>query len=89
VTYINTKQIGVCCCILGAGREKINDTIDYSVGFRILKKLNDYVEKNEPLLYVYYNDRNKFEKIKQLIISSYKISPKKTKDLKLIYKEIK
>ncbi len=88
ITHINTKQIGICCCILGAGREKVTDTIDYYVGFRIVKKLNDYVEKNEPLLYVYYNDKNKFEKIKQLIISSYKISHKKTKELKLIYKEM-
>lgn len=88
ITYINTKQIGICCCILGAGREKITDKIDYFVGFKIVKKLNDYVEKNEPLLYVYYNDKFKFEKIKKLILSSYKISSKKIKQPKLIYKEI-
>ncbi len=88
VSYINTKNIGIACCILGAGREKIEDKIDYSVGLRILKKLNDYVEKNEPLMYVYYNDKTKFEKAKELLISSYKISSKKTKPLKLVYKEI-
>ena len=88
VSYINTKNIGIACCILGAGREKIEDKIDHSVGLRILKKLNDYVEKNEPLMYVYYNDKTKFEKAKELLISSYKISSKKTKPLKLVYKEI-
>ncbi len=88
ISYINTNSVGIACCILGAGREKIEDKIDYSVGLRMVKKLNDYVEKNEPLMYIYYNDKIKFEKAKELLISSYKISSKKTKSLKLVYKEI-
>ncbi len=88
ITYIDTKLVGVCCCVLGAGRTKIEDKIDYTVGFKILKKINDFVEKNEPLLYVYYNDEQKFNQIKQKLISAFKISNQKTKNLKLIYKEI-
>lgn len=89
VTYINTKLVGSACCVLGAGREKITDKIDHSVGFRVVKKLNDFVKKGEPLLYVYYNDETKFEQVQQMIISAYKISKNKTKKLKLVYKEIK
>ncbi len=88
VSYIDTKQIGLSLCILGGGRQKISDKIDHSVGLKIVKKLNDYVEINEPLVYVYYNNSAIYEKVKQLILSSYKISDKKVKTVKLIYTEI-
>lgn len=89
VSYIDTKSIGVACCTLGAGREKITDKIDYSVGLRILKKLGDEVSSGEPLVYVYYNDKTKFDKAKQIIISSYQISEEKPElKTKLIYEEI-
>ena len=88
VSFIDTKLVGTACCILGAGRQKIGDKIDHSVGIRIIKKLNDYVEKNEPLCYVYFNEQQKFEQIKSMIINAYKISSKKQVQPKLIYKEI-
>jgi pyrimidine-nucleoside phosphorylase len=88
VSFIDTKLIGIACCILGAGREKLGDQIDYSVGMRIIKKLNDYVEKNEPLVYIYFNDKTKFEQAKNMVLNAYKISLKKTILPKLVYKEI-
>jgi len=88
VSFIDTKLVGTACCYLGAGRQKISDKIDHSVGIRIIKKLDDYVEKNEPLCYVYFNKQQKFEQIKSMIISAYKISSKKQGQPKLIHKEI-
>lgn len=88
VYRIDTKCIGLALCILGGGRQKIADKIDYSVGFRIVKKLNDYVEVNEPIVYIYYNVPSLYEQAKQLVLSSYTITNKKIKNLKLIYKEI-
>ncbi|MCX7716512.1 MAG: thymidine phosphorylase [Endomicrobia bacterium] len=88
VNYINTKLIGIASCILGGGRQKISDKIDYSVGLRIVKKLNDYVKINEPLVYVYYNNHTLYEQVKNLILTSYRISNKKTIGNKIVYKEI-
>ncbi|MCX7957257.1 MAG: thymidine phosphorylase [Endomicrobia bacterium] len=86
IKEINTKLIGNCATLLGAGRQKINDRIDHFVGFRILKKINDYVDRNEPLIYVYYNDKKKFDSIKNLILNIFLIKPEIRKgNLPLIY----
>jgi len=88
VSFINTKLVGIACCVLGGGRQKLGDKIDYSVGMKIVKKLNDYVEKGEPLVYIYFNDKQKFEQAKNIVLNAYKISSKKTVKPKLIHKEI-
>ena len=43
ITFMDTKECGIASCILGAGRETKEDSIDYSAGI-ILKKKR-YVEK--------------------------------------------
>ncbi len=74
VSYIDTKLLGSCVSLLGGGRQKMEDRIDYSVGLRIIKKLGDRVSINEPLMYVYYNDEDKFNLVKTKLLESYKIS---------------
>ena len=86
VSFIDTKLVGNACCILGAGRQKVGDKI--AVGIRIIKKLNNFVNKNEPLVYVYFNDKTKFEQTKNMFLNAYKISLKKVEQTKLIYREI-
>lgn len=90
ITKINTKLIGLSLAKLGTGREKLTDKIDHTVGIKILKKLNQFVEKQEPLMYVYYNNKNKFEEFKKSIISAFLISENKSdKIYPLVYREIK
>lgn len=90
VSFINTKLIGSCICELGAGRGKISDKVDHSVGVQFVKKLNDYVNPAEPLMYVYFNDKNKFELVKEKLSNAYKIKKQKSiHKIKLVYKEIR
>jgi pyrimidine-nucleoside phosphorylase len=89
VNFIDVKLVGNCIAQLGAGREKISDKIDYSVGIRFMKKFGEPVTKNEPLMVVHYNDEKKFLEVKEKLNSVYKIIPTKPKNkLKLVYKEI-
>lgn len=46
---MNALHIGKATMLLGAGREKIGDVIDYTVGLKLLHKPGDYVQKGEPL----------------------------------------
>ncbi|MEN3014000.1 MAG: thymidine phosphorylase [Endomicrobiia bacterium] len=90
ITNINTKLLGLTLAKLGAGRQKLTDKIDHLVGIKVLKKLNQYVEKSEPLIYVFYNDKNKFEELQSFFLSCFSITEKLNfKTPPLVYKEIK
>ena len=51
VTKMDAETIGRAFVLLGGGRQKIEDTIDFAVGFSGIKKIGERVEKDEPLLF--------------------------------------
>ena len=53
IHFIDAQKIGICAMKLGAGRLKVEDKIDYSVGFELLKKVGDAVDINEPLIKIH------------------------------------
>ena len=55
IKNIDAKTMGIISMRLGAGRNKLGDTIDHSVGINLLKKPGDYVKAGENLVEVYYN----------------------------------
>ena len=56
ITKMNTAKIGKISSMLGAGRIKKDDLIDYNAGIVLNKKINDYVNKND-LLATLYTDK--------------------------------
>jgi pyrimidine-nucleoside phosphorylase len=69
---------------LGAGRQRVEDKIDPSVGFLIKKKVGDYVEKGETLVQVLANDEGKGEIAKEEILEAHEISKAKSKRLRKV-----
>ena len=55
---MNALHIGQATMLLGAGREKIGDVIDHTVGLKLLHKPGDYVQKDEPLAVIHAAERN-------------------------------
>ncbi len=49
ITYIDTEKVGMASMYLGAGRQKKDDSIDLSVGLKILKKSWETKYKTEKL----------------------------------------
>ena len=84
ISKINAKEIGKLAGFLGAGREKIEDKIDPSVGIILNKKVGNKVAKDEILAYIHANDVKKMEetacKMKEII----KISKEPIKTNKVI-----
>ena len=66
---------------LGAGRIRKEDSIDYSVGIELLKKVGDKISSGDTLAYIYANDEKKGEKAKELLLETYKISEEKVDKL--------
>ena len=58
ITKIDTMKIGEIAKNIGAGRNKLDDTIDYEVGLVLKKKVGDYVEKDECLVDVYLKNKD-------------------------------
>ena len=55
ITKMDTAKIGKISSMLGAGRIKKDDLIDYNAGIVLNKKINDYINKNDLLATLYTN----------------------------------
>ncbi len=53
ITSMDTEKLGICAMILGAGREKKGDKIDYNAGIILNKKTGDFVNSGETLAWFY------------------------------------
>ncbi|HET9419016.1 MAG TPA: thymidine phosphorylase [Chthoniobacterales bacterium] len=53
VKKMDAGLIGRASVLLGAGRQRTGDMIDFAVGFSDIKKLGEYVDLDEPLLTVH------------------------------------
>ena len=56
---LDTEKIGKAAMILGAGREKKEDSIDYNAGIILSKKTGDLIKKGELIATFYSSDRKK------------------------------
>ena len=73
VKKINTKNLGNILILLGGGRQKVEDDIDFSVGMKLLIELGTYVERNQPICTLYAPDEETFNIAEKEIIESFEI----------------
>ncbi len=87
ITELNALKTAHSAKLLGAGRDKKTDKIDYGAGIILKKKTGDYVEKNETIMELYYNNTNqsRLNEAKQIALSSFKLDNKKPENYSLIY----
>jgi pyrimidine-nucleoside phosphorylase len=67
---MDAEAIGRACLLLGAGRQKSDDRIDFAVGISGLKKVGGKVEKDEPLMFVHARSENALEQVRSLLESA-------------------
>ena len=81
--YINSmgaENLGKASMILGAGREKKEDAIDYSAGILLRKKTGEYVEKGEIVATFYTADEYRCHEAENIfkeavVISKERVQP--------------
>lgn len=66
---MNALHIGKAAMLLGAGREKIGDSIDYTVGIKLFHKPGDHVQVGDHLAVIHAAD-NKPIAAEQMILDS-------------------
>ncbi len=89
VSKIDAYKIAYGCKLLGAGREKKNDSIDYSVGVFLNKKTGEKVIEGDILYTVYANSEDKAELCKKYCDDAFEFSFEQPEKIKPIYEVIK
>lgn len=89
VQNIDAYKIAYACKILGAGREKKTDPIDYSVGIYLNKKSGESVKKGDVLYTIYSNDSDKTKLAQTYCDEAFSINENKPSHNNMIYKIIK
>lgn len=88
IQKIDAYKIAYACKILGAGRDKKTDSIDYSVGIYLNKKHGDFCKKGEVLYTIYANDKEKAKTAEKLCNEAFELSVQTFKKMDLIHKII-
>lgn len=92
VSKIDAYKIAYACKMLGAGREKKSDNIDYSVGIYLNKKHGEFCKCGETLYTIYSNDEVKTkcaQEICEINQGAFELSSQKPQENVLIYKIIR
>ncbi len=70
------------------GRKKVDDKINYQVGYNNILGIGEYVEEKKPVLKVFADTEDSFKQIKDQIIDSFVLTDQEVKKPKNIYQVI-
>ena len=85
ICKVDAEAYGLSSLALGAGRNTMEDKIDYSAGIILNRKTGDFVEAGEVIATLYANDKSKFAAAEKLLISATQIQENKPQDEPLVY----
>lgn len=88
VKNIEALKVAKACKILGAGRDKKSDPIDYAVGIYLNKKYGEYVEKGQTYATIYANKEETIKDAENLLKEAYTYSETAPAKQNLVYKVI-
>lgn len=89
INKIDAYKIAYACKILGAGREKKTDDIDYSVGIYLNKKHGEFCKSGDVLYTIYSNDEGKTKQAQLLCDEAFELDKKQPEKINLVYKIIR
>lgn len=85
---VNAENYGLASLMLGAGRNKIDDVIDYSAGIILNAKVGDYVTKNQTIATLYTNNEKSIKSATEVILNSTVINNQKPNTSSVIIDKI-
>ena len=88
ITHMDTEGIGVASVMLGAGRNKKEDTIDYSAGILLEKKYGDSVREGETIAVLYASHEELFGPAMEKFLASCTLGKQMPEPEPLIFARI-
>ena len=84
VSSINAEDIGIASNMIGAGREKKEDTIDPAVGIILEVKVGEKVDAGSVLCRLYYTKEDRVEEAAEMVEDAFRISGQRPDERNLI-----
>jgi pyrimidine-nucleoside phosphorylase len=84
VTSIDAEDIGVASNMIGAGRDKKEDSIDPAVGIILEVKTGEKVDAGSVLCRLYYTKEDRVEEAAEMVEDAFRISAQKPEERELI-----
>ncbi len=86
VQRIHAEEVGVAGMLLGAGRARVDDSIDYGAGVVLHQKVGDAVEADAALATLYYNDARALDEARSRLAAAFTIGDQPVSAAPLIRK---
>jgi thymidine phosphorylase len=84
ISRLDALEVGVASWRLGAGRERKEDAVQFGAGIELHAQLGDRIEKGAPLMTLYTDTEEKFERALELAAQAVSISETSVTERKLI-----
>lgn len=84
VVQLNAEQIGCATMLLGAGRDRVTDTIDHATGAMIRVRVGEPIRAGAALADLFYRDAARLEQAADLVRSACRIEDQPIAPQKLI-----
>jgi thymidine phosphorylase len=84
VTSIDAQDIGTASNMIGAGRDRKEDSIDPAVGIILEVKVGEKVEAGSVLCRLYHTKEDRVEEAAEIVEDAFRISGQKPEDRELI-----
>lgn len=88
IQRMDAEKTGMASMLLGAGRQKKEDTIDPSAGIILNRKTGDYVSAGEQIAMLYFNDKINAEEAENIFLSGIAIGTDRPEPRNLIHEII-
>ncbi|MCG8571334.1 MAG: thymidine phosphorylase [Spirochaetes bacterium] len=89
IEELEAYQMGIASTIIGAGRQKKEDIIDYACGIELFKKVGHQVNNGDKIATIYYNSPQNIEQSVKLCNDAIKISKNPIKEPPVIIEDLK
>lgn len=89
IERMDAEKVGLASMLLGAGRQRIDDTVDHSAGIILNKKVGDYITPGDQIAMFYCNDESLIKDAEEVFRSGIEIGgekiEKKERVLEVVY----
>jgi pyrimidine-nucleoside phosphorylase len=88
VGSMDAEAIGVSALLLGAGRQRVDDTIDHAVGVELHVRRGDIVAPGQPLATLHVNDPSSVQEATDRITQAIRLTDAAPQEVPLIHRII-